>query len=58
MRNLAFVLIVLAAMCFIIAAISGVFTVFPFGIAPEGYSSASTNLALLAVALLLYSKKD
>ena len=58
MKKPIIALIVLAAVCMIVAALSGLINVAFFGIAAEGYSNACTNLALLAIALLLYSKKE
>jgi hypothetical protein len=55
MRNLMLALTGLAALAFALAVVSSLMG--PFGPVPaEGYSRASTNLALLAIALVLTSK--
>lgn len=56
MRNLIWVLIVLSALSFVLAVVTAWFGG-DFLIQPEGFSFSSTNLALLAIALLLASKK-
>ena len=55
MRNVAWVLIVGSAMGFICAVIGSLACTSVLGVGPEGCSRASTNLALIAIALLLVS---
>ena len=58
MRNISWILIVLSALSFVLAVVSS--TVGPtfLGItSAEGFSYASTNLVLIAIALLLVSEK-
>ena len=57
MQNLIWLLIALSACCFVLAAIQSVWHFTFIGVQPEGFSSASTNLALLTIALLLVLKK-
>jgi hypothetical protein len=57
MRNLIWLLIALSAICILLAVVTGLTNNAFFGIAPEGYSNGSTNLALLAIALLLINGK-
>jgi hypothetical protein len=52
MRTLAKVLIGLAALGFVLA-VAGVFAGRIMHVTPEGYSRACSNLALLAIALVL-----
>ncbi len=52
MRTLAKVLIALAGLAFVLAVV-GAFTGRIVHIRPESYSRASSNLALLAMALVL-----
>ena len=57
MRNLAMVLVGLSALGFILAVISALIVGSPImGISPEGFSRACTNLALIAIALIVCSK--
>ena len=57
MKNLIWALIILAAVSFLFAIIT-VFVYIPFpNLATEGYSRACSNFALLAIALLLATKK-
>ena len=53
MQNLIWLLIALSACLFVLAAIQSVWHIAFIGVQPEGFSSASTNLALLAIALSL-----
>jgi phage-related holin len=53
MRYLAWVLIALAAIAFILAVASALFHSAIVRVTAEGYSRASANLALIAIALLL-----
>lgn len=55
MQNLNKLLIVLAALAFVLAVL-GSFGINPIGVEAEGYSRACTNLALLAIALHLVFK--
>lgn len=52
MRALAKVLIALAALAFVLAVVTA-FAGRLMQVQPEGFSRASTNLALLAIALVL-----
>ncbi len=51
MLNLMKVLVVLAALAFVIALIGSLTGFFFLNVSPEGYSRACTNLALIAIAL-------
>ncbi|MCZ6701745.1 MAG: hypothetical protein O6940_01750 [Ignavibacteria bacterium] len=53
MQNLIWLLIALSACLFVLAAILSVWHLAFIGVQPEGFSFASTNLALLAIALSL-----
>ncbi len=57
MQNLIWLLIALSVLSFVFAAITSVWTFNILGVQPEGYSNACTNLALLAIALLLVLRK-
>ena len=50
-------LIGLAALAFVLAVICSLTQYFILGISPEAYSRASSNLALLAIALAIGIKK-
>lgn len=53
MRQMMWILILLAAVSFVLGGI-GVLVHSPImGVTPEGFSRASTNLALIAIAVLL-----
>jgi hypothetical protein len=56
MSNLAKLLVLLSALAFALAVI-GVFAGRIMSIPPEGFSRASTNLALLAIALFVGFKE-
>jgi len=56
MRYLIWALIALAALGFVLAVV-GVLLGSLLGVSPEGFSRASTNLALIAIALLLATDK-
>ena len=56
MRTLIWVLIIISSLSFILAFISALGRVAFLGVQPEGFSNASANLALIAIALLLASK--
>lgn len=51
MQTLAKVLVALAALAFVLAAVTN-FRGGMMGVSPEGFSRACTNLALLAIALV------
>jgi hypothetical protein len=53
MRNLMWILIVLSAVAFVLAVVGALTHVGILRVAPEGYSRASANLALIAIAVLL-----
>ncbi len=53
MRALAKVLTGLAALAFVLAVVSSSITGGIMGTSPEAFSRAATNLALLAIALIL-----
>ncbi len=55
MRNVAWILIAGSAVGFIIAVIGSLAGGGVLGVGPEACSRASTNLALIAIALLLVS---
>jgi hypothetical protein len=57
MRNLIGVLIGLAALAFVLAVLATLFGLNIMNVAAEAFSRASTNLALLAIALSLVSGK-
>ena len=50
MRNLTVVLVALAAVAFVVAIIGALAGQNFLSVAPEGYSRACTNLAVLAIA--------
>jgi hypothetical protein len=56
MKNIIWALIALSALLVVMAVIFGVAGSEPFGVAAEGFSRGSGNLALIAIALLLASK--
>ena len=53
MLNVAKVLIGLSALAFVAAVISSLSGVSIIGVTPEGFSRACSNLALIAIALLV-----
>jgi hypothetical protein len=53
MRNLMWILIVLSAVAFVMAVVGALAHTAVLRVAPEGYSRASANLALIAIAVLL-----
>lgn len=57
MRNATLVLIALSALGFVFAVVGSLLGRSIMGIASEGFSRACTNLALIAIALLLVAKK-
>jgi hypothetical protein len=56
-RNLAVILIALSALGFVIAVVGALLGLSIMGVAPEGFSRACTNLALIAIALVLVSER-
>ncbi|MFH1689542.1 MAG: hypothetical protein ABIE42_04810 [Candidatus Eisenbacteria bacterium] len=58
MRNLTRVLISLSALGFVMAVVASFTRVALLGIAPEGFSRGCTNLALIAIALILAFDKE
>ncbi len=57
MRSFVIVLIGLSAFGFLLAAVSTVVNLYMIvGVSPEGFSFASTNLSLIAIALSLCFK--
>ncbi len=58
MRSLIWVLIGLSALGFLLAAINVLFHVHCLGVAAESYSRACSNLALIAIALLMVTKES
>ena len=57
MQNLIRVLIGLSALAFVLAVIAAIFSLTMFHVGAEGLSRGCTNLALLAIGLLLVSEK-
>lgn len=57
MRTLAWILIALSALGFAIAVVGALVGRSLMGVWPEGFSRGCTNLALIAIALLLASGK-
>ena len=57
MRNLSWALIVLSALGFVLAIAFALLGRKFMNVGAEGFSRACTNLALLAIAFLLVSKK-
>ncbi len=58
MPGIAKLLVVLAAITFVLAVIGGMWTGAIVGIGAEAYSRACTNLALLALALVMVFKEE
>ncbi|MFQ5891057.1 MAG: hypothetical protein ACE5JR_13600 [Gemmatimonadota bacterium] len=58
MENLTKALVGLSGLAFLLAVIGAVFVGPMVGVAPEGFSRACTNLALIAIALSIGYKKD
>lgn len=56
MRNLAIILFCLSVLGFVLAVVSA-FIGPIVGVTAEGFSQGSTNLALLAIALVVLSKE-
>ena len=57
MRNIIFVIIGLAALGFLLAAISTLTGTMIVRVAPLGFSRGCTNLSLIAIALCLWFKE-
>ena len=57
MKNVILILILLSGLSFVIAVFSPTTGAGFMGIASEGFSRASSNLALIAIALLLFLEK-
>lgn len=53
MRHLVWILVILSAIGFILAVAGALMGNWLLGVSPEGYSRACSNLALLAIVLLL-----
>ena len=56
MRNLSLILIALSALGFVLAVVKVLLGMPILGITAEGFSSGATNLALLAIALMMLEK--
>ncbi|MDZ7723423.1 MAG: hypothetical protein U5R06_11615 [candidate division KSB1 bacterium] len=57
MKILTWLLIGLSALAFVLAVVSVLLSGRILGVSPEAYSRACSNLALIAIALLLTLKK-
>jgi len=53
MKNLVWILALLSALSFVLAVVGSLTGNWLLGVGPEGYSRACSNLALLAIVLLL-----
>lgn len=53
MRHLVWILVVLSALGFVLAVVGALMGNWLLGVSPEGYSRACSNLALLAIVLVL-----
>ena len=58
MPGLAKLLVLLAAISFALAVVGGAFTGAIVGIGAEAFSRACTNLALLAIAIVMVFKEE
>ena len=58
MRNLVMILVALAALGLVLAVISAIMGGSIAGITAEGFSRGCTNLAILAIALAVVTKKE
>jgi hypothetical protein len=58
MQNLVKVMIGLAALGFVLAVVGALTGFRPLGVAPEAFSRACTNLALLGIAVSLVFKES
>ena len=58
MGGLMIGLIILSAIGFVLAVIGALFNLNILNVSPEGFSNASNNLALIAIALAVCLKKE
>ena len=58
MIRVAYILISLSCLAFVIAVIGSLFGIDFFNVDPEGFSRACSNLALIAIALMMLFKGD
>ena len=58
MPGIAKLLVLLAALTFVLAVVGGAFAGNIVGIGAEAYSRACTNLALIAIAIVLVFKEE
>ncbi len=58
MSNLITGLIVLSVIAFVLAVVASLFLGTMMGITPEAFSRASANLALIAIALAVTSRRS
>ena len=58
MNRALIILIALSILGFAIAVLGAIFRFNAFGVGPEGYSNACTNLALIAIALAVCFNKE
>ena len=58
MRNLAMILIGLSVLGFLLAVVSNLFAGPIIGVPAEGFSRGCSNLALIAIALAVWFKKE
>ena len=58
MPGIAKLLVLLAAVTFALAVVGGAFTGNILGIGAEAYSRACTNLALIAIAMVMVFKEE
>ncbi len=58
MPGIAKLLVLLAALTFVLAVVGGAFTGNILGIGAEAYSRACTNLALMAIAVVMVFKEE
>ncbi len=58
MPGIAKLLVILAAITFVLAVIGGMWTGAIVGIGAEAYSRACTNLALMAIAIVIVFKEE
>ena len=58
MYNILKALITLSCLAFIIAVLGSVFSISLLNTTPEGFSNASNNLALIAIALAVCFKAE
>jgi len=58
MIKVSYTLIALSCLAFVMAVVGSVFSYDFFGVDPEGISRASNNLALIAIVLVFFFKKE